>query len=155
VPIVFGTEFSENHLVIFASGVSGWLLGLSFLLSTPILLGDRTGLLAVVAAGAVVVNLVLNTILIPPYGVSGAAIATVSSYFLFCLMTLLAAGPRNAAWVASWPHIALIAGLLGCVFLAIVFPWLALVAVLSTAVASGAWADIRRGGRSRDGDRQQ
>lgn len=151
VPVVFGTGFSENHLVIVASGVSGWLLGLSFLLATPILLGDRTGLLAVVAASAVVVNLVLNTILIPSYGVSGAAIATVSSYSLFCLMTLVAAGPPNAAWVASWPHIALIAGLLGCVFLAIVFPWEALVAVIGVAVASHAWGDIRRGGQSRAG----
>jgi O-antigen/teichoic acid export membrane protein len=154
VPIVFGTEFSENHLVIVASGVSGWLLGLSVLLATPILLGDRTGLLAVVAASVVIVNLGLNTILIPSYGVSGAAIATVSSYSAFCIMTLVAAGLPNAAWVASRPHIALIAGLLGCVLLAIVFPWGALVAVLCTAVASGAWADIRRGRRSRAGGRQ-
>jgi len=151
VPIVFGSEFSENHLVIVASGLSGWLLGLSFLLATPILLRDRTGMLAVVAASVVVVNLVLNTILIPSYGVSGAAIATVSSYFLFCLMTLVAAGLPNAAWVASWPHIALIAELLGCVLVAIVFPGGALVAVLGIAVASGAWADIRRRGGGRPG----
>jgi O-antigen/teichoic acid export membrane protein len=148
VPIFFGTEFTENDLVIVASGVSGWLVGLSILLATPILLRDQTGMLAVVAASVVFVNLVLNTILIPPYGVSGAAIATVSSYSLFCLITLVAAGPPNAAWVASWPHIALIAGLLGCVLVAIVFPWGALMAVIGAAVASRAFADIGRGGRN-------
>jgi O-antigen/teichoic acid export membrane protein len=149
VPVVFGTEFHKNDYAIGAAGLSGWLLGLTFLIATPILLGDRTGLLAVVAAIVAVVNLTLNSMLIPAYGVPGAAIATIASYALFCLVTIVAVGPSAvAAWFARLAHVTLIVGLLGCVLLAVLFPWAAFGATIGIAIASRPWAGMNGDGRS-------
>jgi O-antigen/teichoic acid export membrane protein len=150
VPIIFGREFHEKDFVIVAAGLSGWLLGLAFLIATPILLRDRTGLLAVVAIGVVVMNLVLDSILIPIYGVPGAIIATVASYLFFCLATVAAVGPPVvAAWFGRWPHVTLIAGLLGSVFLAAFVPWAGLGLLTGIAIVASPWVGVRRRQRSR------
>jgi O-antigen/teichoic acid export membrane protein len=149
VPVVFGTEFHKNDFAIVAAGLSGWLLGLAFLIATPILLADRTGLLAVVAAIVAVANLTLNSMLIPSYGVPGAAIATIASYALFSVVTIVAVGPSTvSAWFARWPHVILIVALLACVLLAVLFPWAALAAMVVVAMASRLWAGMNGDGRS-------
>lgn len=136
VPVIFGSEFEENSLVIVAAGLGGWLLGLAFLIATPILLGDRTAMLAVVATVVSAFNLGLNSVLIPLYGVPGAAIATVGSYTFLCLGMVVAAGvSTTAAWFTRWRHFSLIASLLGSVALAATVSWAGLAAmIVSTLV---------------------
>jgi O-antigen/teichoic acid export membrane protein len=147
VPVVFGREFQKNDFAIVAAGLSGWLLGLASLIATPILLADRTGLLAVIAAIVAIVNLTLNWFLIQSHGVPGAAIATIASYFLFCVVTTAVVGPSTVAvWFARWSHVILIFGLLGCVLLAVLLPWVALGATVALAMAWRLWAGTNANG---------
>jgi O-antigen/teichoic acid export membrane protein len=84
VPAAFGPEFEMNSFVVGAVGVSSWLAGLYILLATPVMLGDDTRPMAKVALCIVAVNLVVNTALIVPFGIDGAAAATALSFFALC-----------------------------------------------------------------------
>ena len=53
---------------------STWIFGAGFHLQR------RTGLLASLMAGAAILNVALNVLLIPKYGLEGAVLATVGSY---------------------------------------------------------------------------
>jgi O-antigen/teichoic acid export membrane protein len=60
-------------LVLLVYGTT-WIFGAGFHLQR------RTGLLASLMAGAAILNVVLNVLLIPDYGLRGAVLATVGSY---------------------------------------------------------------------------
>ena len=97
VPIAFGSGFELHRFVIAAVGLSSWLGGLYFLLATPIIVGDDTRPMAWVALSIVAVNLVANTALILPFGINGAAAATLLSYFALCAAIDFVARRRSPA----------------------------------------------------------
>ncbi len=53
-----------------------------FVLNTGASLAGRTGLISLAVGMAVGVNVALNFVLIPPYGILGAAVSTVASYWV-------------------------------------------------------------------------
>ncbi len=65
--------------------------GLRIILIVGILLAGRTEFAAMVSILAAIVNLVLNAVLIPVYGIMGAAYATILSFILLCVSGYLVA----------------------------------------------------------------
>jgi O-antigen/teichoic acid export membrane protein len=91
LPLYFGPEFeaSVRPLLLLLPGTIG------FALARPIFaIGQGKGdlrILILATGSAAVVNLVLNVLLIPTYGVIGAAIATSAGYGLMAVLHILAA----------------------------------------------------------------
>jgi len=63
--------------------------GLEEIFSAGFYIKSRTGLLIPVALTPLLINISLNLYLIPRYGIMGAAIATLFSYFLFAIFSYL------------------------------------------------------------------
>ncbi|MEZ4754617.1 MAG: polysaccharide biosynthesis C-terminal domain-containing protein [Bdellovibrionota bacterium] len=89
--VVDGAEFSESTSVfwILCAGIvvnSGYrsFIGL-------ILQGGRPGLFTIFVASLVVCNIIFNAILIPVYGVNGAAAATAFVYLLEAILLIFVA----------------------------------------------------------------
>ncbi len=87
--ILFGASFFPAYKALVCL-----LPGMLFLSVYPILQADiyslnRPGLVSMVSVGSMVCNIILNFMLIPPLGISGAAIASSISYFLSTLLLLL------------------------------------------------------------------
>lgn len=66
---------------------------LNWIFKGGFLINNRTGLVSISCFAGAVVNLFLNYLLIRPYGIYGAAISTIISYFMFDVI-LLYAGNR-------------------------------------------------------------
>jgi O-antigen/teichoic acid export membrane protein len=90
-------EFLDAYRVVpfLATGYVFWAL--YNVSQTPLFLAKRTIRLVSVNFCAVVVNIVLNYVLIPPYGILGAAIATLATFALLAVMGMLAS--RRSAGV--------------------------------------------------------
>jgi O-antigen/teichoic acid export membrane protein len=141
VPLVFGNEFTADRFVIAAVGVSGWLLGLYYLIATPILVGTTTVVLAVVSLVTVAVTLVLNAVLILPFGPHGAALATLLSALALCAVTGFASARRGSvAWLFRGDHLLPVLGLLAAVALAAVGTVPALLSILAVLCIGGGLA---------------
>jgi len=65
--------------------------GLEEIFTAGFYIKSRTGLLVPIALTPLLINIALNLALIPYYGIMGAAIATLFSYFLFALFSYLTA----------------------------------------------------------------
>jgi len=103
VPVaIFGDEFIR--LLAFrspaywgAAVLVGWIvggyvcLGVYQVFSTAVGIPKRTRLLPIFSITGLVVNLVLNWVLVPPYGMTGAAIATLISYACMATLTIAVA----------------------------------------------------------------
>ena len=90
VPVAFGDDYDASRLVIVAAGGSGWLVGVFYLVATPILLSTTTRTLVRVSLQTVAFTLAANAALIPLFGTRGAAAATVSAALFLCLATAAA-----------------------------------------------------------------
>ena len=90
-------DFLDAYRVVpfLATGYVFWAL--YNVSQTPLFLAKRTARLVLVNFTAVVVNVVLNYLLIPPYGIVGAAIATLATFALLAVMGMLAS--RRSAGV--------------------------------------------------------
>lgn len=64
--------------------------GLNQLANAPMYTESRTGLVAIISLGAAAVNLLLNLVLIPAFGVWGAAAGTLASFAMILTWSLLA-----------------------------------------------------------------
>jgi O-antigen/teichoic acid export membrane protein len=80
IPLLFGSEFHVDRIVVGLVAGAGWLAGLYYLVATPLLLSDSTVGMSAAALVAVVVAIGLNAILIPAHGAHGAAVATIAAY---------------------------------------------------------------------------
>ena len=82
--------------------VAGMALGgVSSLLSAGLYIHKKTGVLMLLVAAATALNLVLNVMLIPPFGIKGAAIATLVSYAVLALL-MLAVSRRRFPITVPW-----------------------------------------------------
>lgn len=78
---------SINILRVVILGIAGFGMFVAF--NQPLLYERKTGLVALASGAGLVANVAANAILIPHFGIMGAAIATVISYFLMALIALL------------------------------------------------------------------
>src|SRR4030067_3354877 len=79
-------EFFEAHKVIGVLALATAAAGASQVLCTGINIVRKTKYLALFSMIAALSNIVLNAILIPPFGFMGAAVATAISYWFLCLL---------------------------------------------------------------------
>jgi O-antigen/teichoic acid export membrane protein len=145
IPIVFGADFQADHFVIGVVGLSGWLGGMYYFVATPILVRDKTSMLANIAVSVVIVNLILNFALISSGGgAHGAALATLFSYLWLCVATFIAVRSHSAhQWIWMRQHsIPVLTLILGVVVAWVVGFW-------AGAIIAAAAAAISRAYRSR------
>jgi O-antigen/teichoic acid export membrane protein len=74
--------FYEAYRIIPFIALSYLLSGLAYIASVGLFLKNKTKYMALYSGAGAIINLALNYILIPRYGILGAAIATVMSYAL-------------------------------------------------------------------------
>jgi lipopolysaccharide exporter len=138
VPLMFGGQYAPDRFVIAAVGVAGWLLGLYYIISTPILSGTATSALAVVSIVTVAVTLVLNAALILPFGPHGAALATLLSALALCGATCVASARLEPVdWLWRGDHLLPIIGLLAAVGVAALGTIPALVGIVAVLCIGG------------------
>jgi O-antigen/teichoic acid export membrane protein len=89
IPVFYGVEFSASSyaLILLLPGLTAMIL---FKILNADLAGQGDPVLALVAmVPGVLINVVLNFFLIPPYGASGAAVASTVSYLVASFIFLL------------------------------------------------------------------
>jgi O-antigen/teichoic acid export membrane protein len=136
VPVIFGSGFHFDRVIIGAVGLSGWLGGLYYLVATPIFLASDTRRITLVAAACVIFNLVANAILIPRFGAHGAALATLISYAFVCFAVMALAPIREQRWLLEPAVLATLAGGLATVALATTGERAAAILTLVTAMVT-------------------
>ena len=82
---------SEGSLVLPLIALSYLLFGIYAIFYQIHLLNKRTRILGILWGGAALLNLILNVILVPLFGVTAAAAATLFSYSLVTVITVLTA----------------------------------------------------------------
>lgn len=92
----FAAAASITPLVI----TSVMLYGTTHITAAGFYLAKRTKTIAMLTLGCALINILLNLVLIPSYGILGAAYATVASYFI--LTVLVTSFSRNLLRV-KWP----------------------------------------------------
>jgi O-antigen/teichoic acid export membrane protein len=73
-------EFLEGIRIIYFIGFSYVLFGLYYFNAMGMLFTNKTGKISQLIIISALVNILLNVVLIPPFGMLGAAIATISGY---------------------------------------------------------------------------
>lgn len=77
--VIFGPEFGSGSLVLIILMVEKVQRSFSYILIAPAYAVDRADIAAKSTAASIFSNLVLNILLIPHYGIEGAAIATMAA----------------------------------------------------------------------------
>ena len=85
--VLLTTEFEPGRFVVPFSAFAAVLYGVYTLAGTGLNIAARTGWIAAAFIGAAGLNIVLNIVLIPPFGFMGAAYATVAGYAALALVT--------------------------------------------------------------------
>lgn len=88
----------------------------------PLLYARRTGLLAAISGTGFIINVGINLILIPEFGTSAAAAATIVSYVCMALLTPLLASSTNERQWDSVPTILTLSSFLALGTIACLFP---------------------------------
>ena len=101
ITIVSTAEYISNWQVVFWLGVGIGIFGLYELNVFTILLANKTFLNLKISAAALVVNIIFNSILIPKFGIVGAAVATFISNSVLAFWTLIV-GKKYLPYVVSW-----------------------------------------------------
>jgi len=100
VPVVFGTEYRDGRLPALLLLLATAVITLAAPLHPLAVSAGRDRPYALVMVGGAALNVALNLALIPPYGMSGAAVSTLAaqlvvSWLLWWLVTRQAAGLRS------------------------------------------------------------
>ncbi|MFK7855166.1 MAG: lipopolysaccharide biosynthesis protein [Granulosicoccus sp.] len=89
--ILAGSKYSPGTVIIPYVAVSFWMEGAMHFLAAGLYIFKNTKVLMIWSLVATVTNLVLNFLLIPHYGITGAAVVTIISYSVFMTgVTILA-----------------------------------------------------------------
>ena len=89
VGFLAGEKYMPGTVVIPYVAISFWLEGATHFLAAGLYIYKNTKALMVWSVLATVINLGLNVIFIPRYGIEGAAIVTIISYLVFMLGVIL------------------------------------------------------------------
>lgn len=107
VQVLFGSDFHPTSLVLKILVVTVLLIFLYTPSYQSMIVFDQQRLLFWTLLAAAVINVLLNLILIPSYGMYGSAWATVATHVVILCTLLVLAGrrtplrPVNAAWVSA------------------------------------------------------
>jgi O-antigen/teichoic acid export membrane protein len=139
LPLVFGSSFERTAVpLLLLLGGSGVFAAAYYLLLAALIGGDRTRLVARIALASVAVNIVLDLVLVPPFGVVGPAFATFGQSLVGTLgLSLIILGRR-----ATLRLVTVSGPVIATTMLLAIDPkdiGLALLAVLA-AVVTGLWA---------------
>jgi O-antigen/teichoic acid export membrane protein len=86
---LLGSQYPIQPQLIPLIAVGVWLYGAASYLNRPLELQKRYSLLSGITLGAAGLNLILNLILVPAYGIVGAAMATLAAYAFVTLAFFL------------------------------------------------------------------
>ncbi len=86
---IVAKKYWEAQLIVPVIAFSYILFGLEEIFTAGLYIKSKTGLLFPIAFVPLLINVALNLFLIPRYGIMGAAIATLFSYFLFALFSYI------------------------------------------------------------------
>jgi len=103
IHILYGDSYSASSsvLMIYIWSLAGFSLGQ--LMNMFLIAEDYTGIYLVSSVSTVAVNVILNIFLIPPFGVTGAAFATLISYSLIAVVPLCYPSVRRILWGRMLP----------------------------------------------------
>jgi O-antigen/teichoic acid export membrane protein len=90
ITLAFGSQFHAAILPFFILLPGMWFLGTSAVVASDLSGRGRPGLASSLAAGAAVITVALDLALIPPFGVPGAAVASLVTYTAFGIASLIA-----------------------------------------------------------------
>lgn len=89
--LLAGPKYQPGTVIIPYVALSFWMDGAMLFLAAGLYIFKNTKVLMLCGLAATIVNVVLNVLLIPRYGITGAAVVTVFSYALFMFaVTVLA-----------------------------------------------------------------
>jgi O-antigen/teichoic acid export membrane protein len=71
--------------------------------NSTLLIGMGSGLVGRIAVAGAVLNLALNALLIPQYGIWGAAWATFGTWAAYCLLCWVLAARQHRLPITPWP----------------------------------------------------
>lgn len=106
IPWLIGSDFHDAWPLV---GILSWaslLYGFHMISSRGILKAEKTYILALLMVLAMIVNLFLNWLLVPSYGGTGAAVATVLAYMVWVGMSMFVS---ECFWRVGFP-VRIIAG---------------------------------------------
>lgn len=101
--LIFGTEFASGYMVLRLYVWSGVGVSIGSVLNHYLITEDLTRVILYISIVGMVINVVLNLILIPRYGISGAAIATLISYTVGPLSVFCFASSRTRL-ISLWKN---------------------------------------------------
>jgi O-antigen/teichoic acid export membrane protein len=146
VETLYGTDYDGSVTPLRVLGVMTALWGVNATIVTILVSRDRPDVYTVPALVALVPNLVLSVLLIPPHGADGAATAAVASAAL--LVVLVVPRPARLLGAVAWGRIVVapvVAGLAmaAAATLLSAVPWV-LAALASAGVYSAAFLVVER-----------
>jgi O-antigen/teichoic acid export membrane protein len=90
VPVIFGEDFADAVKPLVILLPSMWFLGIALAIGSTLRGYARPGLASLLAGLSMVVTIGLDLLLIPPYGVTGAAVASAVAYALYGVSSVVA-----------------------------------------------------------------
>jgi O-antigen/teichoic acid export membrane protein len=106
-PASWGPDRGLAAIVVPLVGFAALIQGLYFMVSSPIFLHRRTTGLPLLTISAGAVNVGLNVLLIPRFGIIGAAWSTIAGYLTMLVLSLWYAG-RTYEVRIDWPRMAVL-----------------------------------------------
>ena len=89
IPLLFGAAYSSAIPILTLYAWAGPGVAINIALTKYLIAEDTTRWIFICSVFAMIINVVLNLLLIPEYGIYGAAVATLISNFLFSVPVLL------------------------------------------------------------------
>ena len=87
--LVFGNEYLSGYLALIILGFSYLLLSLTHIYSNNLLIIKKTKLLSILVLISTLSNIILNILLVPRYGINGAAISTLVATVIFLILVMI------------------------------------------------------------------
>lgn len=84
--IFFGEIYNQGYLILILVAVCFFIYSIFFTAESTLMVIKKTKLLLFNTATTVIINIILNIILIPKYGILGAGIANFISFILFSIL---------------------------------------------------------------------
>ena len=88
IKIVFGLEYINGYISLIILSLAYLILSITHVYGGNLLMIKKTKLLSLFILISTLTNILLNIILIPKYGINGAAIATLSSNVIFLILMI-------------------------------------------------------------------
>ena len=89
ITLLYGAGFENSIPVLRILAIFPLLASIQSFMQSILILKDKTKIIFIFGFIAVAVNILLNLLLIPIFQITGAAIATVISYFIWCSISIL------------------------------------------------------------------